>query len=323
MDFKDIGGFSYNGSGISVKLTPEQEERLKNFRWIKAPEMWDTGFISPNQINDYYCKKCNEQYTVSPKPLVSVAVIGERELLTSVGYKCTTCENFVYHGNLESPKGIPEEFIAYDETGEYRKPTQDSINSLLDRIKKQANDGQGQSIKQPSYRNELKIAKRWAEKIGYDLQPEVEALTDMFKKGYVARLERELPEIIKDIKEKAHGFNSSGSEEFGCSHYEGTGLSEPMEQLFQTIDLTKPQNPEINADIFRILELYCGMVSSEKEKLVKEKKDLEARLAQEEESLAEARRRQSEFTAKVGLTNEQVDKARETPLSTWPLEPSI
>jgi hypothetical protein len=302
---------------ILANLTPEQEERVKGFKGDRAPELWDIGFIAPSQVASYHCPKCAKDYANPPKVQVSVSKAGSREIDTSVVYHCSTCNEMVFYGHIQSPKDVPEEFIVYDETGDYKKPTRESVDSLLVRLAQQAKEGRGNSLEKPGSASELETAQRWAGKIGYDINPQIESLTKTYREGYVARLERELPDLVKEIKNRAYGFNLT--EVDSISHYEGAGLPEMMNQLSQTILLTTPSNPEVNKDIVRIFELYCKMGHSEKERMLKEKEDLEERLASEEEFLAQARRQQSEFIQKVQMSTEQADEARATPLDTWPL----
>jgi hypothetical protein len=72
--------------------------------------------------------------------------------------------------------------------------------------------------------------------------------------------------------------------------------------------------------VYRILELYWKMSYDEREKLAVQKADLEKRIAEESDILNNVRRKQGEFVAKVGMTNAQVDEARNNPLDTWPLK---
>src|SRR3989344_4992859 len=149
-------GFTYNKKVIiRANLTPKQEERLKNFKWDRTPEIWDTGFINPSQIVSYYCRKCDKIHEDSPKAIISATQISPKDLDTSIMYKCSHCDESIYLGHLPSPNEIPEEFIRFDETGDFKRPTVDSVNSLLARINKQAEEGYGQSIDKPCYRQDL------------------------------------------------------------------------------------------------------------------------------------------------------------------------
>ena len=313
MEQKQTMRLSYEGAGNFIaNPTPEQVERLKDFKFDRRPELWDTGFFTPSQISSYYCKKCNRTYEDSLRVGVSVSKLGSKDLATFATYHCSHCNELVYYGHLSSPDGIPEEFIKFDDTGDYRKPTLDSVNSLLTKINDRAKEGHGSAIDNPDYRDKLETAKRWAEKIGYDINPQVEKIGELFRTSYVSRLERELPNLVAEIKDKSYGFSLA---EIDCvSTYEGSGLSEMMLQLFETIKCTTPSNLEINKDIVRIFELYCKMSQSEKERLLEAKKDLEERITQEESFLVDVRKQQGDFIRKANIPNEQVDEARESPL---------
>jgi hypothetical protein len=307
---------------ITAELTPEQETRLTCFSFSKGrmPETFDLGFFHPSQITSYFCKKCDRSYdSESPKPMVSVSLAGEEEH-TSLVYVCGHCNGTVYIGYLPSARGVPEEFIERDETGDYKRPTQDSVNSLLAKLNEQAEMGRGDALNKPHYHHELDIAVRWARKIAYDISKNLRELEETFRRGYVARLERELPALVSEIKDKSHGFSLVGIDSGGITPYEGEGLDWRMDQLFQTLELTKPSDPEINKDVYRILELYWKMSYDEREKLAVQKADLEKRIAEESDILNNVRRKQGEFVAKVGMTNAQVDEARNNPLDTWPLK---
>lgn len=321
MNSKQTIRLSYERRGcIIANSTPEQEEILKGFKFNRALELFDIGFITPNQIVSYYCNKCNKTYENAPQARVSITMLNLEKKIdnVSVAYRCTSCNEFIYLGYLPSPRGIPEEFIEYDETGNYKKPTIESVNSLIDKLRSQAKEGRGHSLEEPGYGQDLETAIRWAEKINYDLSPQITSLAELFKAGYISRLERELPQLITEIKENAYGFNLVETDHI--TDYEGTGLDERMHQLRETIKLTTPKDAEINKDIVKILELYWEMGYKEKKRLLNKKKNLEERLAQEEEFLVNARRQQSDFIRRVNMPNEQVDEARNSPIDAWPLK---
>jgi hypothetical protein len=304
---------------IGIILTPEQEKKLYPLSEIEG--IWSLGFVPPSQINSYFCLNCDKKFynnmqvhnmQVPPKVRVSVERFNSGDLNTTVRYHCSDCDKVVYKSLLPSPEGIPEEFIEYDETGEYKRPTVESVNSLLDRIENQAKEGIGESVNQPNYFRDLKTAERWAKKIDYDINPEVENLEKVFRKSYIGKLEQELPLVVSNIMNNVYGFNLV--ERDHISPYEGAELPKKMHKLFEAIELINPKDIQLNNNILKILELYGRMIYEEKERLSEERRSLEERIYHEENSLVKANKLRNDFIQKVNMSNEQVDEARENPL---------
>ncbi len=250
---------SRNCGVLNVYLSPEQERVFEKLDIRNRESMFNLGFIAPKQVADYHCIKCNETFDEHPSAEIYIEQVGGGELTTSVFYRCGHCSEIVHYDYLKTPENIPVEFIKLDKTGDFKSPTKKSIDDLLIKVLNMAKNGEGGDMNQQTYFGNLEVAQRWADKIDYDISPNVNELGEVFRVNYVKKLESELPELVGEIAEMDYGFSLDGEDDCGCTHYEGTGLSSKMDRLFETLEVVTPQNTETNREIIRIFEAYCRM----------------------------------------------------------------
>ncbi|MEA3329833.1 MAG: hypothetical protein U9Q06_03760 [Nanoarchaeota archaeon] len=305
--------FNYPNLGtLYVNLTPEQKGKIQNLEG-KTPSIWDVGFVHPNQISSYFCARCNLTCLHSPNTKGFIELDIPNNPVGSISYYCDK-GHLIHYSFLPTPEEIPVEFIEFDETGDYKIPTIDSVDSLLIKIEEQARKGRGNKIDNPSHKNRLEVANRLAGKIDYDVSKRVKEINEIFRGAYVRNLESQLPRLVEEIIENSYEF--SLDEMDGFTHYE-VSLAEKVNELFETVKLITPTEPELNQKIVRILDAYWMMHDTKRKRLVEEKKQLEDRVDSFEENLIEIRRNQSKFIRRVKLTNEQVQKARDNPLESY------
>lgn len=317
-----------NNRKISVNLTNEQRKSLDEYtkKWKREkPSLWSIGFLEPVQINSYFCNICQKTY--EDKPIAKVCIPANKDWDTgevkirsaTVGYHCSHCDEFVFIAILDPQRAgeIPEKYIVDDETGDYKKPTPESIEKLFKKIEKQAKEEYGQRIDLPPYFSNLDMLNRWGSKIGHKLDQErIDKLNSEWRERYIKELEEDLYELIEEIKQKSHDFTP----EF---IYEGD-LIVHIEKLEETLKYTDlPKDVKLKQNILRILYAYEKMYISTEERLLEKKEEENKKLDEEiheaESDRMDIRRKIWDFLDKAKLTSKQIEKAKDV-FSCWDLE---
>lgn len=298
-------------SSITLMLTPEQNEEYKANKDKDSP-LFYLGFIPPNQIISYSCEKCGKS-----EGAVNVRISITQLSKDPVAYVCYECEkgHSVYHYMTTKDLDIiPVDLIEWDDTGDYKTPTPESIEKLMEKIELNALAGTYTGLESCiEHLHDLKIARKWAEKIGYEINQErLDNLETTRKKSYIKNFNKNLPKFLRNIKEYySHAF--SLIEINGYSIYESRGLGEILGELFEMLphlNITKFTD-ETKIDIIRILHLYHLMHVEKKNSLQEEKEELEKKINELEAEIIGSRSFVIEYERKFELTKEQRNKAEE------------
>lgn len=273
------------------------------------------GFILPENIHSYYCDKCEIIHNQSPSVKVSV-----RDKGATVGYRCCACDRQVYVRYLSSAEGIDPKYIVFDETGDFKPPTPEDIESMLKRAKESAEKGEG-SFETGGYTYPFEQALRWAGKIGYEIPAGlVEELKQNHRKAYLDNFTAELPAKIEAINKIAYGFSL---EEIGgaFSDFYGTGLGILVDELYETLPhISLPEDPEVKEGILRILFAYKDMCAEELDATEKMEEEIKKHIENQRKGINDTNTYIMEYITQAGLTLEQVENTRKTPLDKFPLD---
>ncbi|MFH1978600.1 MAG: hypothetical protein ABIJ92_04715 [Candidatus Aenigmatarchaeota archaeon] len=294
---------SENGNRVKVLLTPEEFSQPE-FR--TRGSQWDIGFLPKERVPAHYCKKCDTYHEEPPKIEVLIGERGDR-LSTLVEYKCVGCDSNLVLNHLESPDGIPIEYIIWDTTGDWKAPTTIGIEDELRRAKRFAEEGNG------GYRDCLNQASRWAEKIGYEIDPEITPrLEEVQRAVYSRKFEVELPELINNIIERDWAFNLDEDEDI--SVFEGSGLSGIMDYLLDTLpQINLPESVELRQSVLRVLYAYRDMFRVD---ILRAREDREAsdRLQWTLKGVRGANQMIGSYISRAELTADQINEANDSPI---------
>jgi hypothetical protein len=240
----------YVSGSVDFLLTKEQS-KSPDFKG----DLFNIGFIPPERIQSYSCAKCEREYEHAPGIEVIVTEFA-RGPVPSVNYICSECKGIIGFQYLGSPEGIDAKYIVFDETGDFKTPTVEAIEEQLKLAMEDAKEGYG-NLDEGGYERSLKQAIKWSEKIGHYIPEEtIRGIEDTHRDSYLRAFERDLPELIESIKSHSYAFFDTG-QDGEISAYEGTGLYEEMDALFEALPLIDlPDDVELKQDILRILEAY-------------------------------------------------------------------
>ncbi|MBW2968994.1 hypothetical protein KY314_02665 [Candidatus Woesearchaeota archaeon] len=300
----------YQGSeeskrGIKVILTPEQEKILES----EKTGFFDIGFITPKQIVSYTCDKCENNFEESPKAKVYITFLGKASRVHA-GYMCNHCDEYVFTGHLESGNKVPAEFIVLDETGDFKKPTPESIEELFEKISETAKKGQG-NTDHPGY--DLKVLNLWCEKIGYTIDKQrFKELEATWKQAYIQKSAKYLPELVDDIiNYQRYSFNHNPLDDTDGMDWSHSSLPGQLDELFDVLSVvTLPDDIELKSKIVQIMKLYEQMYDNAIDKVKDRQSELDKILANLEKNSVQAQKTTARFVAKAGLTFEQAAKMR-------------
>ncbi len=314
----ELGGKASCGL-VNILITEEQDS---NPEFREKGAQWYIGFLPESQVLSYFCKKCDRHYENSPEINVYIHRHGTRDSNTGteVSYKCTGCNKLLHSEHLESPEGIDPKYIAFDETGDWKRPAPEDIEAQLSRARLSAENGEGNNMRKGHYRKPLEQALHWAGKISYKIPRQtVKELRTAFRNAYLRNMERELPTWVNTIKQKAYGFSSMEPDDSGLSAFEGTGLYEDFEPFYEALPhINIPDDPKLKMDIVRILDAYKKMFQDSTDKLEEQRRELEKRADAAIGEAIEINFRTNMFIDRAGMTASHIAEARRDPLSTFP-----
>jgi hypothetical protein len=267
---------------------------------------WYVGFLPPDRIPSYTCGKCEEVHHNPPKIEVYVSRMVREDSTTTVMYRCTECKEVVHHELLESPEGIPIEYIEFDGTGDWKPPTPEDIEESLRRARETAERGS-------NYSGHLGQAQYWAEKIGYEISPELApGLEATRRNAHLRGVERDLPEILERIRGRGYGFSlGSLDDESGYSPFEVSGLYEDVNLLNDALpDIELPDDPELRQEILRILFAHRGMYKTQRGDLVEKRAEIDGEIEDVDGMIGGIESRIRSYLERAGLTQDQIEQAR-------------
>lgn len=294
--------------GIEIALTPEQESKIGS---KDKPSLFNVGFVSPEQIESYNCKECKSSFEESLNPRIYIRLDMMPEAM-AMHFNCNRCGNLVFYSFIKSREGIPVEFIVEDETGNFKKPTIDSIEDLFQKIKQEAEEGNAQHMGSPSYVRELKILSAWCKKIGYDIDPErISNLKLVWKQKYLEKFKENLPELVDEILTTSRfGFHYVLADEEEPGFFDSPN-AERVSYLFKNLPLINlPDDPELKMRILEIYYLFEEMWGDAKAEVKEKISGLEKMLASVDESLSNAAKNSAEFASRANFTFEQSNNIR-------------
>lgn len=316
---------------LEVNLTEEQSNKyneiLKSqYYFPKYPFTHFDFFLIPEQIHSYHCNNCDKEYSTPPKVTVNIPNIKVRDGDVGVIYLCNTCNEHLinFYLKLEELGKIPEEFIEFDATGDYKKPTPESIDDLFKKIEAQAESGSGCGLNHPGYLRDLEIMLRWAEKIGYSLDGEkLKGLEETYRASYLREFQKSLPEMVESILDQDYAFSITNEDGVSFSRYEGAGLSDNVPLLLEALPFLTIDDLNLRIGLVRILNLHNKMFSEEVKRLTREKEEvitkLEERITSCQRDLEESDQIRTGFLTKYGLTQESIE---EHEVALYPILPS-
>lgn len=298
--------------GVEVELSEKETSKLGSGGGTY--QLFDIGFLPPDKIKAHYCKECDVHYSGSP----NIEVFIDKRDEASIVYGCKGCGDVFSYQYINSAEGIPIEFIAEDQTGKYKRPTPESIEKLLDQTIEIARKGEGR-LNRGQYLGKLEIANKWAELISYEISDErVNEIQQVHRRSYLESIERDLPQIVQEIKKSSYGFNTAGERVEDISVMEGSGLYHRLEILLESLPHINVPKGELQRDVLRILDANQKRYENEKSHLEGEKSDLEKRIEGKNSLISGAENLVKEFVQRSGISNEDISKSREDPLSTFP-----
>lgn len=274
---KEYSVIGNNSKTIMVRL-PEDPVK-SNLR------LWDVGFISPENITYYRCDNCGLQNVVSgseqkpPKVGVSITLYSGGDESVQYVCDCPHCDEIVFYDYLAAAEGIDPQFITFDETGKYKTPTPQSIEELLLKAKEGAK-------KDIIPTEKIEVAERWAGVIGYTIPPDkIEEIKTLYFNVRLSEYQNCLPETIEGLL----GFESEWSlslfDDSELSAYEGSGLSDRMDELLEYLPRLQITDPNLKSRVVEVLDLYQNMFKEHKAELEGERDQLNARIAGAEHNL--------------------------------------
>jgi hypothetical protein len=291
---------------------------LQNEKFKKSGNQFYAGFILPKDIISYHCDECGQNEDEAPGIEVYIHFNKNDKPKTNVNYICNNCGELFASEYLESPEGIPPEYIKFDETGEYRLPTKEEIEDALKRANDDAEKGHGMSLGNPVYTSFLERALRWAEKINHEIpKKRIEEIETTFREAYLRNAQENFPELIKEIKQNAYGFSLSEADDYHVTPYEGTGLCELIDRFHEVLPLIDiPEDPEIRKDVIRILNTHKKMHEEEIYELREEEASIKRQIGSVLENVTDIDEMMSSYLKRTGLGEEDVHDAGL--LSTFP-----
>jgi len=318
MDYKD--------NHLRVNLNIEQQERYTEILSLYPAD--DSlrfynflFFLMPEQILSYYCGKCNKDYQGYPKINVvirDIKIRGDEDRDAHIGYLCNTCGTGVMAYPLRNAElvKIPEEFITFDATGDYKRPTPKSIDDLFREIESEALTGEGGGLKYPDYSKDIEIMLHWAEKIQFPINKgRLRRLDETYARNYLIRFRENLPNLLGKILDKGIGFSLHYDDGDECTPYEGFGLMDEVPSLLEALPNLTVEDPLLRKRILRILNLYESMYVDHADDLIFKKeellKDLNKRISNTRRGLRESKRIKLNFLSKHNQTEEEINKWKE------------
>ena len=231
---------------IYAVLTDQQiadVEAYQRHRKLSTPEFTSriVGYIAPENIRGYYCNGCGEDVTFHidvPKIEAEVVPAGKLSQM-GIKYSCASCNTELDYVRLhreEEFSRVPEELIIYDGTGNYKKPTIESIEALFGEISNEANEGNG-SYDHPDYGEKFDILGRCCEKIGYVIDEErLNEVEDRRKEAFLERFVKELPQLLQRFPKDSNDYfpSSADSDDF-LEFSRELSLSDDMEELLGSL----------------------------------------------------------------------------------------
>lgn len=330
---EDVSTSSMNGRRGILKVNFTEEQRNRYNEILGSPHYYPEDpfthfgfFLRLEQIPSYHCNNCDKEYPTPPKVTVSIPNLKVRDSIdVGVIYLCDTCNEPLIHFylKLEELGKIPEEFIEFDATGDYKKPTLESIDDLFKAIEAQAESGSGWGLKHLGYQRGLEIMSHWAEKINYALDSErLKRLETTYVASYLREFQKDLPRMVGCILEQDYAFSMDTDEDgISFSHYEGAGLDNEISLVLEALPFLSIDDQNLRVDIVRILNLHNKMFSDEVKRLTLKKEEvvtkLEERITSCQRDLEESDQIRTGFLTKYGLTQESVEE-HEVALSAIP-----
>ncbi len=294
--------------GIRFLIDDEELQKVKNKAVAEGHEPVQSQFdassfalyrlITPAEIISYRCKKCNNTYKEEPK--VSVTINGDDRFVTAV-YDCNHCGEGVFVTPLHSAEGVPVELIEFDGTGEYKQPTPEAMEELLRKMEDVASKGH-------EFCHLLQTAERWARKINYSLPGErIQQMQTKQREAYLGSLEKQLPEILEKIQKQDFWW-SLEEDETGVSAYEGAGLNNCMNNLFELLKAgsSAPRKPELRGRVLEALYRYQKMFADKRAVLEEEKRGLERTISEVEGDILTAKAIRHKFIDSAEMTRDEV-----------------
>jgi hypothetical protein len=227
-------------SSLDVTLTGKQK-RIAGTSTLA--DFWKVGFVEPEKVNSYVCKKCGP---VSKQPKVELVIKGNVEQQGGLAtYFCLQCKDPVALGMIPKRllKEVNPEYIVFDETGEFRAPTVSDIDGALSRAEAAARE-------RDDYQTHLQLAQNWAYQIDHQIPPPlIDELAATYHGAQVAYVGENLVNIIATVLEEPPILGMENGEVTGPA-------AEEYELLMSALpDLEIPDDALIRERLLEILRI--------------------------------------------------------------------
>lgn len=292
---------------FKLKLTPEQEKKLQE---DPKKEIYSIDFFHPKQVISYFCDECENIFQDEPniEAYIRQERVSSEVTYASILYKCKNCDKPFYIGTvIENLEEIPLEFIEFDKTGDYKKPTPESIEELLAQAEENAKKGYEDNER-------IAVCRHWAEKINYALDEErIKNMGIIQREASLRNFEETLPELIEKIKQNSYAFDISNDTGAECSMYEGTGLAGYVGRLLENLPhINLPEDENLREDILKILFLYRRMHDKNMTRIIHEKQEMEKTFNEHIQAIQNISRKTthliSQYCEKAGIDKEKTDQ---------------
>lgn len=317
--------FDSRDNTIRIKLTQEQEEKLRESKDFVHYALDEISFFHPNQVTSYYCGNCHQSFSEAPgiDAYIRLECIlkNKPQAVANLLCKCKHCDKTLHMSTiLDGLEKIPADFILIDETGDYKKPTPESIEERLKQAEDRAKDAFLDS-------DGINVCRRWAEKIGYKLDEErIKKLEPIQREAYLRNFEKNLPDLIEEIRKDSYAFKlgaSAGDEE--CSMFEGTGLAEQVDKLLENLPhINLPEDKKLREKILKILFQYRKMYDNAIEQTINEKAEMEKKFNEDIQSCQNVSRKTThlitQYCERAGIGKETLDKIADDAIIPFPLD---
>ncbi len=315
---------TFRDNRLVVELNDEQLKRLEEANnptdGTKSPEipldisslddaqsgsiLFYGGLILPLQIKSYYCSKCDKEHKDEPHARVSIDEIAG----ATCAYYCTQNErHYLFIHPIWKPEHIPVEFITTDYTGQYKKPTKESIEKILKEAEEHA--------KKNNVGDRIRTAQTWAEVIGHTIDPQrIETIEATAKDVYYRNFEENLPDFLGRMREYDDwGFNLNSDDVTGETSF-GIYLQGSFNELFNALPhITIPDDPIVQRTLIHLLDCYKEMQDYQVSKLKEEMNELNERIKENKDESNNVEIIATTLLKKIGKDREILEKSELIP----------
>jgi hypothetical protein len=247
--FFELNGTCFRNefSSFRVELSEVQIGRMISDSYGNLLE--SVGYVDPDAIDAYFCHNCQEYHFDAPIVEVEIGRVGSiLARFNKIGWyniTCSHCNELIHGGTVIEGDNPNLAYIKQDFSGDFIKPTPESIEEMLRRAEEVAIRGELDP-------DNLEIIKKFAAKISYPLDGErVKRIESADDKVRIDRYVVELPETVRCMVEEI-------KDDYDClfmDENQKEQIAEFLENLPRIQDRL-PTNPEFRENLTFVLECY-------------------------------------------------------------------